>query len=236
MNKFLTAAMEQSARDVGCRASDFLKPENTFTVSGPRPGKKVFYSDRVDFLAVSYGRGSVITVCPDKFEEAVSALGGSKPILPEDFIAIGLSPAFESIFFLPHEDDIEPLPCRFETRFLSRDDFKDLYLPEWSNALCEKRPQYDKIAVGAYDGGRLIGLAGASQDAENMLQIGIDVLPEYRKNGVAASLTSRLAHEIIKTGQVPFYSCRWNNIPSFRNALKAGFRPVWTETEAKILK
>ena len=89
------------------------------------------------------------------------------------------------------------------------------------------------LGVGAYDGNKLVGLAGASADCDTMWQIGIDVLPEYRRQGIASSLTSRLAIEILKRGKVPFYCAAWCNIKSVRNAIKSGFRPAWVEMTAK---
>lgn len=91
----------------------------------------------------------------------------------------------------------------------------------------------DVLCVGAYDGNTLIGLAGASADCDTMWQIGVDVLPEYRRKGVAGALTSRLALEIIKTRQSPVlllcmvkYQICWE-----RN--KSGFRPAWAELTVK---
>ena len=75
------------------------------------------------------------------------------------------------------------------------------------------------LAVGAYDGARLVGLAGCSADCESMWQIGVDVLPGYRRRGVAAALTSRLAAETLARGKVPFYCAAWSNIKSVRNAV-----------------
>ena len=66
-----------------------------------------------------------------------------------------------------------------------------------------------------------------------MWQIGIDVLPAYRRQGIAASLTGRLAAEILQRGRVPFYCSAWSNIPSVRNAIKSGFIPAWVEMTAK---
>ena len=68
---------------------------------------------------------------------------------------------------------------------MNQDDFKNLYLPEWSNALCEKRKELDILGVGAFDKEKLVGLAACSADGEKMWQIGIDVLPEYRNQGIA---------------------------------------------------
>ena len=66
-----------------------------------------------------------------------------------------------------------------------------------------------------------------------MWQIGVDVLPEYRRQGIAASVTSNLAVEILERGKVPFYCCAWSNIRSARNAIKSGFVPSWIEMTIK---
>ncbi|MFR1478880.1 MAG: GNAT family N-acetyltransferase [Hydrogeniiclostridium mannosilyticum] len=111
--------------------------------------------------------------------------------------------------------------------------FGGLYLPQWSNALCEKRRELDVLAAAALDRGRLVGLAGCSADCGAMWQIGIDVLPEYRRQGIASALTSRLALEILRRGKVPFYCAAWSNLRSVRNAVRSGFRPAWVELTAK---
>lgn len=94
--------------------------------------------------------------------------------------------------------------CNYPLKVLEQKDFANLYLPIWSNALCEDRKQLDVLGVGAYDNGILIGLAACSADCDDMWQIGVDVLPEYRRQGIASSLTSNLAIEIIDRGKVPF--------------------------------
>ena len=100
------------------------------------------------------------------------------------------------------------------------------------------RKELDVLGVGAYEKGRLIGLAACSADCDTMWQIGVDVLSEYRKQGIASALTSRLAIEIINRGKVPFYCCAWSNIKSARNAIRSGFRPAWVQMTVKsaILK
>ena len=136
-------------------------------------------------------------------------------------------------YFLPDVKALKELPCEYELRVLHQKDFADLYLPQWSNALCEERKHLDVLGVGAYDNGELIGLAGCSADCETMYQIGVDVLPECRKKGVASALTSRLALEILALDKVPFYCAAWSNIKSVRNAIRCGFRPAWVAMTAK---
>lgn len=66
-----------------------------------------------------------------------------------------------------------------------------------------------------------------------MWQIGIDVLPDYRRRGVASALTSRLALEMPERGNVPFYCAAWSNIHSVKNARISEFRPAWAEMTVK---
>ena len=136
-------------------------------------------------------------------------------------------------YFLPDRTVLKDLPCAYEMRILEQKDFEALYVPEWSNALCADRKHLDMLGIGAYDGDKLIGLAGCSADCETMWQIGIDVLPPYRRQGVAAALTAKLALETFARGKIPFYCAAWSNIKSVRNAIKAGFRPAWVEMTAK---
>jgi len=136
-------------------------------------------------------------------------------------------------YFLPDMHKLHALPCEFELEVMQSEDFKDLYIDKWSNALCEKRKELDVLGVGAYHEGTLIGLAACSADCDTMWQIGIDVLPGYRRKGIASALTSRLAIEILERGKVPFYCCAWSNIKSARNAIKSGFVPAWVEMTVK---
>ena len=96
-----------------------------------------------------------------------------------------------------------------------------------------ERKHLDVLGVGAYDGEKLVGLAGCSADCDTMYQIGVDVLSEYRRKGIASAITGRLALEILALGKVPFYCAAWCNVKSVRNAIRSGFRPAWVEITAK---
>jgi GNAT superfamily N-acetyltransferase len=157
--------------------------------------------------------------------------------LNELLAPVGARVQYQAEYFLPDVDAVfaaEP-PCPFELRVLGPEDFRDLYLPAWSNALCDKRPQLDVLGVGAYDGSTLVGLAGCSADCAYMWQIGIDVLPSHRRQGIATALTNRLARETFARGKVPFYCAAWSNVRSVRNALASGFKPAWVEVTARPL-
>ncbi|MBO4886319.1 MAG: GNAT family N-acetyltransferase [Clostridia bacterium] len=238
--QILAIALRQSAVDMNCEPGDFLLSENKIVYSAAREGARAYL--RLPFACnlAYYGDNVVASVSPE-CESAVRAyLAGCGEAfrcfdMPqvhrlEDALApYGLRADVMARYFLPEVNALQPLPCPFETRLLGPADFAPLYRPEWHNALSEDRPHLDVLGVGAYDGGRLIGLAGCSADCADMWQIGVDVLPDYRRQGVASALTSRLALEIIARGKAPFYCAAWSNIRSARNAVRSGFRPAWVE-------
>ena len=192
---------------------------------------------------VSYGSNIVAQTAPE-LEEVVWEYLRRYPVahcmetphlqaLDKMLAPFGLQVCFMAEYFLPQLDKLCMQECRYELRLLGPEEFASLYLPEWSNALFNDRKNLDVLGVGAYDNGRLVGLAGCSADAEEMWQIGVDVLPEYRRNGIASAITARLAMEIIDRGKVPFYCSAWSNIRSVKNAIKSGFIPAWVEMTAK---
>ncbi len=81
---------------------------------------------------------------------------------------------------------------------LEHRDFAILYTDSWSQLPYAKRKELDVLGVGAYDKGQLSVWQRARADCDSMWQIGIDVLPQYRRQGIASALTSTLAMEIIK--------------------------------------
>ncbi|MBR5452640.1 MAG: GNAT family N-acetyltransferase [Clostridia bacterium] len=241
--KILKIAMAQSAVDLSADPADFEKSENVIVTSKENIGARRYLKLPFSCQLVSYGSNVVASVS-DGFREITEDYITAYPtehlfetphlhVLGKALEEKGQRICFMAEYFLPDVDLLRVLDCPYETRILQQSDFAELYLPEWSNALCEKRRELDVLGVGAYHNGRLIGLAGCSADCDSMWQIGIDVLPEYRRQGVASALTSRLAAEVLDRGKVPFYCAAWCNVRSVRNAIKSGFRPAWVEMTAK---
>ena len=239
----LRIAMTQSAADLCADASDFTRSENVIVLSHENPDARRYLKLPFTCQLVSYGSNVVASISPE-LREITEAYINRYPVehlfetpnlhvLNDALMARGQRICFMAEYFLPDADALRPLDCPFEMRVLTPQDFTNLYRPEWSNALCEQRKHLDVLGVGAYDGDTLIALAGASADCDTMWQIGIDVLPAYRRRGIASALTSRLATEILARGKVPFYCAAWSNIKSVRNAIRSGFRPAWVEMTAK---
>ena len=236
-------AMRQSAIDSNCDAADFECKENKVVVSGVNPLARKYLVLPFCCDLVSYGDNIVASVDSEIADVVARYINKyavehcfetpNLHVLNDAIQERGMRVCFMAEYFLPDVDVLRKLPCDYETKLLLPDDFADLYKPEWGNALSENRKELDVLAMGAFDGEKLIGLAGCSADCESMWQIGVDVLPEYRKKGVASALTSGLAVEILKRDKVPFYCCAWSNIRSVRNAIRSGFRPAWVEMTAK---
>ena len=235
----LNIAMRQSALEMNCGTGDFLLDQHKVVVSAAKDGARAYLKPPFHCNLVSYGDNVVASAREEYLDVVRAYLGGMEAYqcfvmenlhrLEDALSPFGLRIGSMSRYFLPDVNALRALPCPYETRPLGPADFVGLYRPEWRNALSEERPQLDVLGVGAYDKGQLIGFAGCSADCADMWQIGIDVLPAYRRQGVASALTSRLALEIIERGKAPFYHAAWSNIRSARNAVRSGFRPAWVE-------
>lgn len=236
-------ALQQSAIDANCSVADFNRGHNVITISKENKlARKYLKLPHVCNL-ISYGDNIVATIS-EEYREIVERYINKYPVehcfetpnmhvLNDAFQESGYRVCFMAEYFLPDICKLAALPCDYELKILYAEDFTELYTAQWSNALCETRKQLDVLGVGAYDNGRLIGLAACSADCDTMWQIGVDVLPEYRRKGIASALTAGLAIEILERDKVPFYCCAWSNLKSAGNAIKSGFRPAWVEMTVK---
>ena len=236
-------ALKQSAEDIGCQAHDFLSDKNVIVPFCLGKNARKYYKEPITCNFVSYGSNIVVATTKEVSDLVTEYIGKfefyhcfetpNMHWLNDRLLVRGHKVCFMAEYYLPDVNKIPDVECLYETHILVQEDFKNLYLPEWSNALCKDRSHLDMLGIGAYDNGRLIGFAACSADCDEMWQIGIDVLPEYRQKGIASALTSKLAKEILNRGKVPFYCSAWSNIRSARNAAKSGFIPAWVEMTVK---
>lgn len=241
--EILNIALQQSAIDLNCCPEAFFCGNPQIVRSRANKEARRYLKLPFDCNLVYYG-GNIVASVSEAAEPVVREyVQQYEPYrcyetpeiheLGAKLKPLGLRTRHMAEYFLPDVNVLKELPCAYTVKILSQADFTDLYRPEWSNALCADRKNLDVIGAAAFDGRQLVGLAGASADCETMWQIGIDVLPQYRRQGVAASLTSRLGIEILHRNKVPFYCAAWSNVPSVRNAIRSGFRPAWVELTAK---
>lgn len=242
-NEILEIAMQQSAIDANCNIDDFKRKDNVIVRSVKHPDARKYLELPMTCNLISYGT-NIVAAIDESYKDIVERYIHKYPVehcfempnmhvLNEEFAKYNMQICFMAEYFLPDINKIPDIKCKYELKILNQTDFTDLYTPQWSNALCESRKELDILGVGAYKNNQLIGLAGCSADCNTMWQIGVDVLPEERRQGIAAALTSRLAVETLNREKVPFYCCAWSNIKSARNAIKSGFRPAWVEMTIK---
>ena len=239
--EIIATAMRQSAADCSCSEEDFRRNANVVTESLPNENASRYMTVPHICALYTYGANVVASCRADLIPEVTDFLNRQSTAyrcfetpaiyeLNRILEKADARVAWMHNAYLPDPDLIygTELPCAYETRELHPEDFAGLYVPEWSNALCKDRKDLDVLGVGAYDGGRLIGLAACSADCPDMWQIGIDVLPEYRRQGIACALTNRLARAIMAHGKIPFYAASWANVRSVKNGIRSGFRPAWS--------
>lgn len=239
----LEIALRQSSYDCNCKPEDFLSDKNVVTISKADERARKYVSLPLECDLVSYGN-NIVAQTSERVRDAVTEYINKYPAyrcfetpninaLNNTLAPYNLKVCFMAEYYLPDMNRLKQLECRYELRVLQKPELVDLYRDEWGNALTFDDRERDVFAVGAYYNGVLIGLASCSADCAEMYQIGVDVLPKYRRQGVASALTSRLAIEIANLGKVPFYCTAWSNIRSARNAVKCGFSPAWVELTAR---
>lgn len=235
-------AVRQLAVDYNAAPEDFFADGVIVTENMDLPGRIRFTEEPPFFTMVTTGRGVVICADPrihgevrawaEKREQGhwlfeLPNLRELEPVLG----AYGMELTQTFHMQLPTRDfSPAPLPDGLTERWYDAKTVYELYPSAFHNAISETenllRP--DVIALAAMDGeGKIAGLAGASADAGEMWQVGIDVLPAYRGRGLGSRLVENLCARIEELGKLPFYSTSLSNLHSQNIALNCGFRPAW---------
>ena len=95
------------------------------------------------------------------------------------------------------------------------------WLEEYFNEM-----RQENLCVGAFDGEVLVSCSdapGMPYMSNEVQEIGINTLLEYRGKGYASSVCRKCIYEILRNGKVPQWSTSANNIASQRLAEKSGF-------------
>lgn len=242
------------AMEYNCSEGDFEGAANVVTVSAGNRGRS-YSQDAAFFSMATLGAGCVITAderMQPFLREFVKRGEQGHWLFEAEKLAdlerelnrfgYGLHSPGPHHMFLP-KCDVE-LSMKFPIKLLAGvESFKRFYGdPRFKNALCweylPERP--DVIALLAMDGDEIMGMAGASRDytsevdgSPSWLQIGVDVVPEYRGKGVGTFLVNELKNIVLKSGDIPFYGTSPANLHSQNIALNCGFRPAWVEISSE---
>jgi len=149
-------ARKQSALDLNCAPEDFLKTEPVLCGGCLGPGAKKYYREPIACNFVSYGC-NVVASAQEAYRDIAGEYIRKFPFyhcfetpnlhwLNDRLEPLGQRVCFMAEYFLPRPEAVRPLPCAYSLRVLEPQDFSHLYLPQWSNALCEKRKELDVLA------------------------------------------------------------------------------------------
>ena len=244
---YLTKAHGLLALECSCLPGDFLKSENVLTVSRPQSGGRVYLPRKPFFHMVTFGGNAVITAdaCMQPFLRAhmENKLGHWLFEIPNllpvqrELEKHGRTLSQMHHIFLPDKEIAVPedRPVKW---FYGEDLASFRTDPRFPNAMeaMDAPPGTEsplKMAVCAYDGDQIMGMAGCAEDAPNWYQIGIDVLPEYRSRGVGTYLVALMKNKIIRQGGIPYYISSAAGYHSWNIALACGFKPAWAEISAE---
>ncbi len=229
-NGMAALVRQQLAVDLNCAASDLCGDKDGFVFVACRdnPGRRPFPRRAQHFEMLSMGLSIVVSATPEVLSVVRPALAGK-----DRDEAFSMPFVYgHSLYYLPDLAALAPLPApeAFSFELVERPEIPGLYRFEgFRNALQydAAHPRPDILAAVARQGGRVVAVAGASQDCAAMWQIGMDVLADYRGCGVAAYLVNTLTLATIARGCIPYYGTASSNIASQRVAHRAGYLPAW---------
>ncbi|MDF2801357.1 MAG: GCN5-related N-acetyltransferase [Anaerocolumna sp.] len=246
--EILQVAMRQSAIDFNCSINNFINKGNTVTLSKSNEGRKKCYDKPLFCGLAFYGKGLVATV-DDSIKTYIESFINRHSeyrcfdtpqlnVLNTELNKYHKCVCHIAEFFLPDVEKHVSLNDQIEVKILTEKEIPTLFNDDRFHMALGYNNNGDKkdvIAAVGYLDGKIVGVAGASNDCQTMWQMGIDVIPEYRCLGIATTLTKRLTDEILSLGIVPYYCTAWSNIASKNNAIKSGYKSAWIEMAAKDL-
>ena len=243
--EYLTLLKKQLAIDLNCSSDDFDRGENIITAAAANKGRRMYSEEKQFFQMATLGKNAVISadeILHPFLKEFIKDRQGHWLFEEEKLFTLdrelnkyGYKLWSAHHLYLPKFDVTfqSNIPVKW---FAGKNSIEPFYEGgRFPNALCdrylESRP--DRIAVCAYDGDNIMGMAGCSEDAPNWFQIGIDVFPEYRGRGIGTYLSLLMKNEIIRRGGIPFYGTAAANVHSQNIAMNCGFRPAWVEINSE---
>lgn len=224
-------ARKQLAIDMNCRAEDLINDGLVFCNAKINLGCRNIVRQKPYLEVTTMGKGIVVS----GEKKVVNKI---KPLL----IGKSREEIFEAPFFYGHS--IYYLPDKNITRsekifdgldffVKDQDEISSLYgIQGFDNAIGfeEDRSYNTGIVMYAKKNEKIVALAGASIECDTMWQIGIDVIPEFRNEGLATYLVNNITFLIMEKGIVPYYCAASSNISSQATAHRSGYVATWMST------
>lgn len=239
--------LRQLSADFYVSETALLDNQHHFTVFTPHPEHRRFEAITPCLLKIAVvngkllftGQADIIARCRELYANAKAPWF----MEPKNFVSLNrelsafgaeirhVRPFYTSDLILP-VDTKDFTICRYTQETIQQ--FKGDTRFDMAYSFCEEAP--DMLGVAALKDGEILGMAGASADSPCLWQIGINVMPEARGQGIAAMLVSLLRNDVLATGRLPYYGMSIAHLASQRVALRSGFLPSWFELNAAPLE
>ena len=235
--------LHQLAADFCVAEADILDTQHHFTVFTPHPDRRQYMEIRPCLLKIAVvngkllftGREDIITRCRELYADANAPWfmeARNMAALNKELSTFGAQIRHARPFYTAEQalpvDTRDFTICRYtpetNAQFQGDERFDDAY------GFCVDAP--DMLGVAAMRDGQILGMAGASADSPYLWQIGINVLPQARGQGIASMLVQLLRNDVLAAGRLPYYGTSISHLESQRVALRAGFLPAWFELVA----
>lgn len=236
--ELLNIIKKQLAIDLNCNESDFTYGKITVTEIAKNEGRNMYMGVERGMKTCCFGGAAVFSVSADMVSDFKRIFEGKSPewiFQPPALIKLS------EILYL-HGHNIEdmhqyyvPDPTlpktepKLEIEWIEKGFERFANDPLAEEALGFEKEAPDVLAVVAKENGKIVGMAGASEDSPLLWQIGVSVYPEHRGKGIAANLVAILKDEILKRGKVPYYGSAVSHTISLSTGVAAGFFPCWTQ-------
>lgn len=240
----ISALKEQLAIDLNCAKEDFDREQNIVKTLSHSWLKRRNISKELMLFMACFGKSTVAAVS-DELKEFMAGyikdMDGFRcfdmPLhdLEAELKKYGCIISEIEEFYLLNSREIQQVNPTFDIEILEGKAIEKLYYDHrfhMAMGYSQESERRDMLAVVAYENGEILGVAAASNDTDDIWQIGVDVVSEKQKQHVATDIVRIISNEVLKRNKISYYGTAWSNIASKRVAINAGYKPVWVEMKA----
>lgn len=240
----ISALKEQLAIDLNCEKEDFDRVNNIVKTQSHSRLKRRNISKELMLFMACFGKSTVAAVSDELKEFMTGYIKGmdgfrcfDMPLhdLEAELKKYGCIISEMEEFYLLNSREIQQVNPTFDIEILEGESIKKLYHDHrfhMAMGYSQESDRRDMLAVVAYENGEILGVAAASNDTDDIWQIGVDVVSEKQKQHIATDIVRIISNEVLKRNKIPYYGTAWSNIASKRVAINAGYKPVWVEMKA----